>query len=187
MNNVDKKVIFENCALFTDCISEISDTHIDNAKDIDVVMPMYSWIKYSDNYLKTYRSLRKYYGDERALNAGGIIDFPDSNNSVSFKFKQKITGQSGNDGTKDTEKMVPLKYLRDFWRILLIPLNNCEIDLILTWLANCFMIAKAIENQVWRFTITDAKLYIPVVTLSTQDNINILDQLKSGFKRTIKY
>ena len=85
-------------------------------------MPMYSWIKYSDNYLKTYRSLCKYYGDERTVNAGGIIDFPDSNNSVSFKFKQKITGQSGNDGTKDVEKIVPLKYLSDFWRILAIPL-----------------------------------------------------------------
>ena len=137
---------------------------------------MYSWIKYSNNYLKTYGSLWKYYGDERALNAAdGIIDFPDSNNSVSFKFKQKITGQSGNDGTKDVEKIVPLKYLRDFWRILAIPLSSCEINLILTWLANCFMIANAIESQVWIFSITDAKLYVPVVTLSTQDNINKLD------------
>ena len=126
--------------------------------------------------MKTYGSLWKYYGDERALNAADdIIDFPDSNNSVSFKFKQKITGQSGNDGTKDVEKIVPLKYLRDFWRILAIPLSSCEINLILTWLANCFMIANAIESQVWIFSITDAKLYVPVVTLSTQDNINILD------------
>ena len=60
----NKEVIFKNCALFTECISEINNIQIDNAKDIDVVTPMYSLIEYSDNYLKTSGSLRKYYGDE---------------------------------------------------------------------------------------------------------------------------
>ena len=64
-------------------------------------------------------------------------------------------------------------------------LTNCEINLILTWSANFFLIANAIDGQVPKFTITDTKLYVTVVTLSTQDNVRLLDQLKSSLKRTI--
>ena len=76
-------------------------------------MLMYSLIEYSDNYLNTSRGLWQYYRDETASNvAGTVIQFPDANdNSASFKFKQKRTGQTGNDETKDVEIMVPLKYL----------------------------------------------------------------------------
>ena len=81
--------------------------------------------------------------------------------------------------------MVPLKYLRNFWRTLEIPLVNCEINLILTCSANSFIISNSINNQVPKFTITDTKLYVPVVTLSTQDNVKLLQQLNSGFQRTI--
>ena len=63
-NNRDKKVIFKNCTSFTDCISEINNTEIDHAKDIDVVMPMYDLIEYSDNYSKTSGTLWQYYRDE---------------------------------------------------------------------------------------------------------------------------
>ena len=80
--------------------------------------------------------------------------------------------------------MVPLKYLRNFWRTLEIPLVNCEINLILTWSANSFIISNPINDQVPKFTITDIKLYVPVVTLSTQDNVKLLQQLNSGFQRT---
>ena len=81
--------------------------------------------------------------------------------------------------------MVPLKYLRNFWRTLEIPLVNCEINLILTCSANSFIISNPINNQVPKFTITDTKLYVPVVALSTQDNVKLLQQLNSGFQRTI--
>ena len=60
-NNTNKKVIFKNCAPFTSCISKINNTQIDNAKYIDILMPMYNLIEYSDNYLKTPGSLRQYY------------------------------------------------------------------------------------------------------------------------------
>ena len=56
-NNTNKKVVFKNCAPFTDCIREINNTQVDNAKDIDIVMPMYNLIEYSDNYSKTSASL----------------------------------------------------------------------------------------------------------------------------------
>ena len=62
-NNPDKKVIFKNCAPFTNCISEINNTQVDNAKDIDIVMPMYNLIEYSDNYAKASASSCQYYMD----------------------------------------------------------------------------------------------------------------------------
>ena len=101
-------------------------------------------------------------------------------------FKTKITGQTNNDGRiDDVEIMVPLKYLRNFWRTLEMPLINCKVELILTWSANCVIIYINVANQVPTFTITETNLYVPVVTLSTQDNAKLLPQLKSGFKRTI--
>ena len=120
----DKGVAFKNCAPFTNCISEINNTQVDNAKDIDIVMPMYNLIEYSDNYAKTTGSLWQYFRHE-----------PDDNieDSESFKSKIKITGKTpDNNNEKDVEIMVPLKYLSNFWRTLEIPLINCEVNLILT-------------------------------------------------------
>ena len=85
--------------------------------------------------------------------------------------------------------MVPLKYLSNFWRTLEMPLINCEVNLILTWSSACVLISTNIPNQAAIFEITDTKLYVPVVTLSTQENTynNLLQQLKSGFKRVINW
>ena len=187
-NNTNKKVIFENCAPFTNGITEINNTQIYNAKDIDIVMPMYNLIEYSDNYAKTTGSLWQYCKDIPARNANDeIIVFDVNNVTDSFNFKVKFTGQSGNDGTKDVEIMVPLKYLKNFWRTLEMPLINCEVNLILTWSSTCVSIATGIQNQAVTFAITDTKLYVPVVTLSTQENTKFFQQLKSGFKRVINW
>ena len=83
--------------------------------------------------------------------------------------------------------MVPLKYLSNFWRTLEMPLINCEAEIILTWLANCVVIYNDAANQASTFIITEINLYVPAVTLSTQDNAKLLPQLKSGFKRTINW
>ena len=185
-NNTNKKVIFKNCAPFTNCISEINNTQIDNAKDIDIVMPMYNLIEYSDNYAKTTGSLWQYCKDIPARDANDvIIAFSDGNATDSFSFKVKITGRTGNDGRKDVEIMVPLKYLSNFWRTLEMPLINCEVNFILTWSSSCVLIGTSIPNQNAILAITDTKLYVPVVTLSTQENTKFLQQLKSGFKRVI--
>ena len=96
-NNIE--VVFKNCAPFTNCISELNNTQIDNAKDIDVVTPTYNLIEYSNNCSKTSGSLWQCYRDEPALNNAGALDNY-LGNSASFKFKQKITGSTGNDGTK---------------------------------------------------------------------------------------
>ena len=83
--------------------------------------------------------------------------------------------------------MVPLKYLSNFWRTLEMPLTNCEVELILNCSANCVIIATNIANQNPTFTIRETNIYVPVVTLSTQDNKKLLLQSKSGFKRKISW
>ena len=187
-NNTNKKVIFKNYAPFTNCISEINNIQIDNAKDIDIVMSMYNLIEYSDNYAKTTGSLWQYCKDIPARNANNEITAFDANNTTdSFKSKAKITGRTGNVGTKDVEIMVPLKYLSNFWRTLEMPLINCEVNFILTWSSTCVLIATGIQNQNATFAVTDTKLYVRVVTLSTQENTKFLQQLKSGFKRVTNW
>ena len=194
-NNTNKKVIVINCAPFTNCISKINNTQIDNAEYIDIVMPMYNLIEYSDNYSKTSGSLWQYCKEIPAVNNdGNIVDFNGANATDSFNFKTKITGQTAADnnngniaGRVDVEIMVPLKYLSNFWRTLEMPLINCEVELALTWSENCVIIYTEIANQNPTFTITETTRHVPVVTLSTQDNVKLLLQLKSSFKRTISW
>ena len=135
---------------------------------------------------------------------------PLSSNSESFKYKTSITGntynvgagEAGYDANKvgknETEVVIPLKHLSNFWRSLNIPLINCEVELILTWSKNCVladMTTRDAEGDnpaivsplVLTFEITDTKLYVSVVTLSEENDTKLLEQLKTGFKRTIKW
>ena len=166
-------VILKNCALFIKCISEINNTEIDNAQDIDIVMSMYNLIEYSENYSEVSGKLRQCYKDEPNNNLA---------DSESFKSKVKITGSTPTDGNiRDVEITVPLKYLRNFWRSLEMPLINCEVILLLTWSSTC-VITNSTGKE--KFAINHTKLY---VTLSTQDNAKSLQQLKSRFKRTVNW
>ena len=177
VNNTNKKVIFKNCTPFTDCLTEINNTQVDDAQKIDVVMQMYNLVEHSDAYSKASRSLSQNYRCETALdNNGNTTDFPDDNNNgASFKFKQKITGQNGSCGTRDVEIiMVPLKYLSNFGRTPEMPLSNCKISLQLKWSRNFIIVAGTANNQNPLFQINDTKLYVPVVTLSAQENIKLL-------------
>ena len=99
----------------------------------------------------------------------------------------KITGQTNNNGVINVEIMVPLKYLSNFWRIREMPLINCEVGLVLNWSANCVIISTNVANQIPTFTIPETNLYVPIVTLSTQDNEKFLPQVKSGFKSKISW
>ena len=172
----DEGVAFKNCVPFTNCISEINNTQVDNAKDIDIVMPMYNLIEYSDNYAKTTESLWKYFRDKPNDNLA---------DSESFKSKIKITGKApDDDNERDVEIMVPLKYLSNFWRTLEMCLINCEVNVILTWSSTCVITNSAGAGT---FEITDTKLHVPVVTLSTQENTKLLQQSKPGFKRIINW
>ena len=162
----DKGVTFKNCAPFTKCISRINNTDIDNAHNIDIVMPIYNLNEYSDNYSKTSGSLWQYYKVDPSDNR---------ENSESFKSKVKITGKTPNDGnTKDVEIIVPLKDLSNFWRTLEMSLIICEVNLILTWSKDCVVTNITGEGK---FAIIETKLYVLIVTLSTKDNEKLLLQL----------
>ena len=120
---------------FISCILKLNNTLIDNAEDLDIVIPMYNLLEYSKNYRKTTGSFWNYYRDKTNSGLGG-----DNNNvnysikdSKSFDYKTSITGKlEGNNSEKEVEIVVPLKYLNNVWRTLQIPLINCEINLILT-------------------------------------------------------
>ena len=119
-NNTNKKVIFKNCAPFTNCISKINNTDIDNSKYIDIVMPMQNLIDYSDNYSKTSGILWQYCKDIPAVDDnGGIVNFNGTKNTDSFNFKTKITGQTAANnngniaGRVNVEIMIPLKFLEN--------------------------------------------------------------------------
>ena len=115
-NNTNKKVIFKNCAPFTNCISKINNTQIDNAEYIDIVMPMHNLIEYGDNYSKTSGSLWQYCKEMPAVNnADNIVNFNEANATDSFDFRTKITGQNNDDGGIDNVEIIaPLKYLSNF-------------------------------------------------------------------------
>ena len=182
--------ILNNNVPFISCISKINETLIGNAKNLDIVMLMYNLVKYSKNYSKISGNLWNYYKD---ILINPII------NSESFKYKTSITRKTANDRvTKEVELSVPLNYLSNFWRTLDMSLINCEISLSLTW-AKKFVLTDMKtrdaegNNQTINaptgatFTITAAKLYVSVVTLSTEDDNKLLEQLKTGFKGTIKW
>ena len=169
-------------------------------------MPMYNLLEYSKNYKKTTGSLWNYYRDEPSN--------PLSTNSESFNYKTSITGNTynvdekitdddGNEvdnpkydankvGKNETEVVIPLKYLSNFWRSLNIQLINCEVELILTWSKNqvlADMTVRAAQGNNpaiaaptgLEFKIADTKLYVLVVTLSKENDIKLLEELKAGF------
>ena len=200
----DKKLVFKNNAPFINCISNINGVKIDNAEHLDVVMPMYNLLEYSKNYRKTTGTLWNYYRDEPSSTIGAKNITHSILNSESFDYKVSFmeNGVTHDNLTKNDKVVVPLKHLGNFWRHLDIPLINCEVKLILTWFKNCVLIDKSTrdadydadpnvyeidspENAI--FKITDTKLYVPAVTLSKEDDIKLLKQLKSGFKRTINW
>ena len=168
-------------------------------------MPMYNLLEYSRNHRKTTGSLRNYDRDEPS----GSID--DDNithsilNSKSFDYKASFmeNGVTHDNLTKNGVKVVvPLKHLSNFWRHLNIPSINCEVALILTWFKNCVLIDNSTREADYNadpnvyeidnpedatFKITDVKLYVTAVALLKENDIQLLEQLKTGFKRNIKW
>ena len=207
---------FKNNAPFISCVSKINNKLVENAEDLDVVMPMYNLLEYSKNYQKTSGSLFNYYRDEPSHDYfGGDTDDRDINisidsNSKSFAYKTSLNDplplplvdhkQTGNN----IDLAVPLKHLGNFWRNLNVLLINCEISMELSWTDKSVLVRKAyreakaatataaaiakIESPTdATFKITDCKLYVPVVTLATENENKLFEMLKSGFKRTVRW
>ena len=140
-------------------------------------MPMYNLIEYNDNYSDTSGSLWQFKRDEVTINADVSND-----NAPSFKYKANLIGNTKANGTKNGVKIaVPLKYLSNSWRSLEMPSINFKVELSLKWYERCLLTAPTIAT----FRITDAKLYVPIVTLSIEDNSKLTKLLNEGFKRPI--
>ena len=181
--DANTKIAFKNCASFTKCVTYINDEHVDNADNLDIVMPMYSSIQYSGNYSDTSRSLWHFKRDEQNMNNGNPVAVTTADSS-SFKYKSNFfkTLEDGDNGVfKNLKIAVPLKYLSNLWRSLEMPLINCKIHLEFNWSKDCVMPTIAATT----FKTTNTKLYVPTVTLSSKDNAKLVKLLEGGFNRPI--
>ena len=143
-NNAATQAVYKNCEPFEKCRTETNETFIDEATDINITMPMCSLIEYSDNYSSTSGSLWHFRRDEIINNA----DVTNDHNAPSFKHKASLIGDSGNNGRKNGIKIaVPLKYLRNFWRSLEMPLINCKVELSLKWYERCLLTAATATSN----------------------------------------
>ena len=168
----------KNTSPFKKCRTEVNETFIDEADFINIAMPIYNLIGYSDNYSDTSGSLWLFKRDEIEENVDLSVDAMHiPNNSSSYKYKSSLI-----TNRNDVKIAVPLKYLCNFWRSLEMPLINCRIELSLSWNENCILTSLAGNTT---FTITDAKLYISAVTLSIEDNSKLTKLLSEGFKRSV--
>ena len=141
-------------------------------------MPTYDLIEYSDNYSDTSGSLWQFKRDEIEGDVDLTVD-----NSLSFKYKSSFIGNLSQARTRNNVKIaIPLKHLSNFWRSLQIPLINCKIELSSKLYENCIL-SSAGDNGT--FTITNTKLYVPIVTLSIEDNAKLSKLLSKGFKRPL--
>ena len=135
-------------------------------------MPMYNLIEYSDNYSNTSESLWGLKRDETVNNT----DMNNDDNAPSFKYKAGLITDTKAGGTKDVVKIaVQLKYLSNFWRSLEMPLISCKVELSLKWIENCVLTTVDNASNA-TFKINDAKLYVPVFTLSAEENAKLAKQ-----------
>ena len=180
--NANTRLALKNCAPFTKCNLEINDEHVDTAENLDIAMSMYKLIEYSDNYQDSSATLYQYKRDEPPNNIANDLT---QLNSTSFKYKTNLLVNPVLDGAiarLNVKIVVALKYLSNFFRSLEMHLINCKIKLNLTWKKECVLSTDA-GNAV--FIINDTKLYVPVVTLSKEDNKDFAEQQNKGFQRSI--
>ena len=181
--NANTRLALKNCAPFTKCNFDDDDEHVDTAENPDITMAMYNLIEYSDNDQDSSATLYQYKRDEPPED--DTVANLTADNSRSFKYKVSLLGNTDLDGniTKRSVKVVvPLKYLSNFFRSLEMPLINCKIKLNLTWKKECVLSNQAGDAV---FIINDRKMYVPVVTLSKEDNKDFIEQQNKGFQRSI--
>ena len=180
--DANTRVAFKNCALFTKCIPHINDEHVDIADNLDIMMPL---VEYSGNYSDTSGSFWQFKREKSPVTNAGNSDNVSTAISISFKYKSSFikesTAVNNNRVFKNVKIAVSLKYLSNFWRSLEMPLINCKIHLDLNWSKGCVMSTIADTT----FKITDTKLYVPIVTLSSKNNVKLVKLLEEGFKRPV--
>ena len=181
--DANTRLALKNCAPFTKCNLEINDEHLDRAENLDITMPSYNLIEYSDNYQDSSATLYQYKRDEPPED--DAVANLTADNSSSLKYKISLLGNpvvAINIARINVKVVVPLKYLSNFFRSLEMPLINCKIKLNLTWKKEC---ALSTDDGDAVFIINDTKMYVPVVTLSKEDNKDFIEQQNKGFQRSI--
>ena len=181
--DANTRLALKNCVPFTKCNLEINDEHVDTAENLDITMPIYNLIEYSDNYQDSSATLYQYKRDEPPED-DAVADLT-ADNSSSLKYKISLLGNpvvANNIARINVKVVVPLKYLSNFFRSLEMPLINCKIKLNLIWKKEC-VLSTDDDNAV--FIINDTKMYVPVVTLSKEDNKDFIEQQNKGFQRSI--
>ena len=136
--DANTRLALKNCAPFTKCNLEINDEHVDTAENLDITMPMYNLIEYSDNYQDSSATLYQYKRDEPPED-DAVADLTADNSSF-LKYKISLLGNpvvNNNIARINVKVVVPLKYLSNFFRSLEMPLINCKIKLNLTWKKEC--------------------------------------------------
>ena len=181
------RLALKNCAPFTKCNLEINDEHVDTAENLDIVMPMYNLIEYSYNYQDSSATLYQYKRDEPPEDDAVADLTADNSDSLKYKIKllgnvTEVAGDAVGVRRLNVKVVLPLKYLNNFFRSLEMLLINCKIKLNLTWKKECVLSTGAGEAV---FSINDIKLYVPVVTLSKEDNKGFIEQQNKGFQRFI--
>ena len=214
-NQYNRKVSLKNSAPFFNCILKINNQLIEDAQDLDIIMPMYNLLNYSKNFRKTTGSFWNYYldmpksGHDNNANLRQRIIYP-IKDSESFDYKTKLIGNvpgvadpaDGDDIERELEDIkivVPLKNLSNFMFNLDFLLINSEIELILKWTEGCVLTEKATREfkaqtqnpaqdavsainrpKDLKFSVTDCKLYVPVVTLQTEYQNQLHKELQTG-------
>ena len=181
--NGNTRLALKNGAPFTKCNLEINDEHVDTAENLDITMPMYNLIEYSDNYQDSSATLYQDKRDEPP-EVNAINDLT-TDTSGYFKYKVSVLGNpvvANNIAKINVKVVVPLKYLSNFFRSLEMHLINCKIKLNLTWKKECVL---SIDDGEAVFIINDTKMYVPVITLSKEDNKDFIEQQNEKFQRSI--
>ena len=179
--DANTRLALKNCAPFTKCNLGINDEHVDTAENLDITMPMYNLIEYSDNYQDSSATLYQYKRDEPPED-DAVADLT-VDNSSSLKYKISLLGNpvvANNIARINVKRVIPLNYLSNFFKSLEMPLINWKIKLKLTWKKEC-VLSTDDGNAV--FIIYDTKLYVPVVTLSKEDNKYFIEQQKKSFSK----
>ena len=179
-DNQNTHIAFKNWAPFRRCVTHINDEHVETAENLDMIMPMYSLLEYSNNYADSSGSLWQFERNEQNMTNAGNPNNVTTADSSSFKYKSSLSkdlnsrnvAANANPNIADAHRLftnanisVPLKYLSNFFGSLEMPLINCKVHLELSWTKDCVMSTACNNDNKITFKITSTKLHVPFVTL----------------------
>ena len=190
-------IAYRYCYRYFICVTHINDEHIEKAENLDIIMPKYNLLEYSDSYADSSGSLYQFKRDDSPVNNAENPFNIAMDISASFKWKASLLGNTNaadnnNRSLENAKIVVPPKYSSNFFRSLEMPLINCKIHLKLNWNkkcviygANAYAGGDNANSRATTFGTESRKLYVPIVTVSSKDNVNLRKHLNEGFKISV--